>query len=143
MSSGAKLVYLESSVFIAFIQKEPDRYEECAAALREAQAGQTRAITSSLTIAEVVRGENGLLSPEVEAKLTAFFQNEWLKVVWVDRRVAEEARRVSREFKLKPPDAIHVATCVLHRAERLFTYDDKILAAGPGLLPMQGFSRDT
>lgn len=136
-TSSPSVVYIESSVFIALIQKEANRFEDCRAALREAEVGQTRAITSSLTIAEVVKGKDGLITPESEAKVAAFFQHEWLKVVWVDRRVAEEARRLSRELGLKPPDAIHVATAILLKANRLFTYDKKILDAADRLGPLE------
>lgn len=128
MTTESQLVYLESSVFIALINGEAGRVDMCRAALADAEAGTTRAFTSAVTIAEVVRPKGGTVSPEIEAKLDAFFRHPWLHVAWVDRRVAEEARNMVRVFGLRPLDAIHVATAKLYGAARLFTYDGQILA---------------
>lgn len=136
MTTESRLVYFESTVFLALVNGEPGRVDLCRAALSDAEAGHTRAITSAFTITEVIRPKGGVVSPEVEAKIDAFFRHSWLHVAWVDRLVAEEARSLIRTFRLKPPDAIHVATAKVHRADLLFTYDNAILAIGndiPGL----------
>lgn len=128
MSNDVPLVYFESSMFIALIKGEPSRRESCVAAMTDAESGVIRAISSAFTIAEVIKPPGSRpLSPEAESKIDAFFQHVWLRIVQVDRRVATEARRVAREGGLKPPDAIHVATATLYKAQFLFTYDEKIL----------------
>ncbi|HUW65686.1 MAG TPA: type II toxin-antitoxin system VapC family toxin [Spirochaetia bacterium] len=127
MSTKPQLVYIETSMVIAFLKGEEGRVEESKAALFEAEKGHIRAITSALTIAEVVKVEGGVVIEESERLIDDFFVQPWLRVVMVDRRVATKARHIGRQFNLKPADAIHVATAVLYQAQYIYTYDDRIL----------------
>jgi predicted nucleic acid-binding protein len=92
--------------------------------VRDAQAGSLVLVASTLVIAEVVK-LNGSTEPEKkQAKLIQdFFENDYIEIRTVDRLTAELAVEISREHGLKPPDAIHVATAILHGCHCLQTYD--------------------
>jgi len=120
-------VYLDTGVFIALVKSETDRVAACRDALQDASEEKTWALTSALTVAEVVRGEGGTIPESAEPVIDSFFSSPWLRVAVVDQRVAMKAREISRLYHLKPPDAIHVATAILYGASRIFTYDKDML----------------
>ena len=123
----APVVYLETSVFLAIIKGEKGRVDTCRAVLDDGRTRTTKTITSALTLAEVVRGPDGVLPAKAEDTIKGFFRLSWLHVIDVDRIIANRARDVARDHGLKPPDAIHVATALERGAKTLFTFDDKIL----------------
>lgn len=130
MSTDAPpVVYIETTVILALLKGEKGRADLCAAALTDAKEGATHAITSALTIAEVIKlnGEAGYLPESTHETIKRFFQHPWIYVVSVDRRVASQARRIAPQLSLKPPDAIHLATAQLYSAERFFTFDTHFL----------------
>jgi predicted nucleic acid-binding protein len=112
---------------IAFLKGEADRVAACRAALHDGEAGTTRPLTSAFTLAEVVRHGQRRLNGQALAMIDGFFNQPWIRVVALDRNVSTEARRISWEYGLKPPDAVHIATAVFYGAKALFTYDDQIL----------------
>jgi len=140
MSTETPIVCIDTSVFLAFLKAEPGRVSQCAGLFQRAEKGEVQVITSSLTIAEVLYLNGDLLSPEDQAKIDAFFNSSWLGVALVDRLVALEARKVAMQLKstvnhiIRAVDAIHVATAIRYKAQRLFTYDKRMKEVDiPGL----------
>lgn len=88
----------------------------------QAKAGEIAIVTSTLAIAEVTSCG---LDDEAEQKrlIREFFENDYIHVRAVDRRIAESAASISRIHRLKPPDAIHVATAIRWGVYSLQTYD--------------------
>ena len=129
-----QLVYWDSCVFIDWIQKDkPDRVALLQPVIDAAYAGKIVIVTSAFGLAEVVRC-NGpdVLSEEDESRILRFFKNPFISVRNVDRRVAQEARsicrhRLSTGAGLKPPDAVHVATALLHKVGSFHTFDRGVL----------------
>ena len=82
---------------------------------------------------EIITGESPHLSQqEVEETITAFFEPDCINLYAVDRRIAEKARSLiweshDLEFKVKPKDAIHVATAAVANVNVLNTYDPDLL----------------
>ena len=107
--------YWDSCNWISLIaEDEVERADICQHILDDAAAGNGAIVTSTLALAEVVRGKGQPVLPEdQERTIVRFFEHSYLLVEDVTRRVAELARRYAREFGLKPPDAIHFATAVL------------------------------
>lgn len=130
MSNERRLVYLETSVFVAHIKGEQGRAEDCTAVMMQAEAGEFRAITSTVTLAEVIKVPGGYLPESVDTIIESLFKREWLYLVQLDRLVASRARQLSRTHHLKPLDAIHVASALSRGAEKLLTYDGDILKIG-------------
>lgn len=84
-----------------------------------------RFFTSSFTLAEVIKARNRpLLTPAEEKRIDGFFKHEYIKLVILDREVAELARRLARNHGLRPPDAVHLASAVKARADELLTWDE-------------------
>lgn len=121
--------YLESSVFIALIKGEVintiDRGEIAQHILDDASAGRWPIFTSTFTLAEVIKARNRLLlTPSEEKRIDDFFKHEYIKLVILDREVAELARKLARNHGLHPPDAVHLASAVKAQADELLTWDE-------------------
>lgn len=118
LASGLRR-YWDSCNFISLIvEDEADRAEICQHILDDAAAGKTVIITSTLTIAEVIRMRgNPILTEDEETTIAGFFQHSYILLHDVTRIVAENARRLARQHGLRPNDAIHLATALLSDAD--------------------------
>lgn len=121
--------YLETSVFIALIKGEVidgiDRGEIAQHILDDAGTGRWPIFTSTFTIVEVFKKRNRpALTIEEEQTIDAFFKHEYIKLVTLDRYVAEQGRRLARAYNLRPADAIHLASAIRIKADQLLTWDD-------------------
>lgn len=130
-------VALDTQVFIYFIE-ENERFLRLVKPLFEAiDHGTLRAATSALTLMEVLvvpyRNGNSALADRYEALLT---RSRGLRCVDIDRSVLKAAAQLRANFKLKPPDAIQVATALVARCSAFLTNDRRIPPI-PGLKILQ------
>jgi predicted nucleic acid-binding protein len=126
MPSEPRRIYWDSCLYISCIERTPGRCTVLDAIIEAAKARDVVLVASALVLAEVVkiRDDFGATATEEESKLIAsFFENDFISVRALDRKTAEDAREISRQFGLKPPDAIHVATACRFKCECLQTYD--------------------
>lgn len=120
--------YWDACAFLAWLKQEDGRYEGCGNVLREARAGKLQIVTSALTIAEVLMLKGKEPVPERDRRLVRdVFKAEWLILYNVDRTIAESAQEVVWRFRVHPKDAIHVATALSARVDRLDTTDGDLL----------------
>jgi len=97
------------------------------------QRGVLEVLFSPVTIAEV------LIKPEGDAprpwpdphEADAIFDTEGLILVQVDRTIGERTRSLRRRYKLKTPDAIHLACALEHDVAMLVTADGDLLGLPP------------
>ena len=66
------------------------------------------------------------------------FNADGVIMAQIDRRIGERARSLRRRFKLKSPDALHLATCLLLNVEVLVTRDGSDLLGLPTMLREDG-----
>jgi predicted nucleic acid-binding protein len=120
--------YWDSDAFLGWLKAEPDKVSECQAVIRVAEEGNTEIVTSALTLAEVLylRGHQPIPAADAE-KLERFFEHEYIVVNDVDRMLAEEARKFVWDKGIRPKDAIHVATAIDAKVERLETFDADLI----------------
>lgn len=126
-------VYLDTNVFIYALEGYPDFVDELTELFENFDEGNLRAVTSELTLAEV------LVRPFIDGNVerqTAYQQvlqsSEALEVVTVSRDVLIEAARLRSVSTLRLPDAIHGATARLTGCETFLTNDRRLLAI-PGI----------
>ncbi len=130
-----KRPYMESSVFIAFIKGEMIDDHDCKAVvdsiLAGAEDGTFPICTSSLTIAEVFKTKKSTPLTEKENEdLRPYFRAEYIRLIEVDRDIAEHANELCRiaaskpgAHKLRPNDAIHIACAERAGCDVLLSYD--------------------
>lgn len=137
MANSPRRVYWDACTWIALIQKErlhasngrlvEDRDALCRAVIAEAKRGRLEIATSSLSLAEVCKSAG--VQGTSEDAIAAFFENDYVLLVNVDRQVGEHARTLMRagHSSLKPPDAIHMATATIVQVAEMHTFDGRLL----------------
>lgn len=125
----------DACTWIALIQQErirdssgkivEDRYALARSVIDRAERGAVEIVTSGLCLVEVNRD-----SPTTSRdQLVAYFENEYIILVPVDKLVGERARSLmfDRHPQLKPPDATHLATALIANADEFHTFDARLL----------------
>jgi len=122
--------YLDSSVFIAWINKEVvdqvDRFAIADHIIRNAERGKYLIYISALTISEVhklPRGTTPPLTKEQDEMIIRFFLNDWFKVLPVDRDIGAAANKFSRDYGIHGNDAIHLACALRAKCDVLLVWD--------------------
>lgn len=121
--------YWDSSCFLGWLLGEPDKVGECQGVVQAAEDGELKIVTSALTLTEVIKLKNhASLKQEDEAKIKAFFQNDFIIIRNVDRFIAEYARDLIWSYPhLWPKDSIHAATAIKINVDVLDSFDTDLL----------------
>jgi len=122
--------YLDACVFISWIKGEKppdyrvDRGHIVSHILGQAERGIITIYTSSATLAEVHkrRGYSAIEEQQSERILT-YFENQFIMLVDVDRRIGLHANELCRRYELKPFDGIHLASALRANCDVLLTWD--------------------
>lgn len=95
---------------------------DCDLIIEQAERGQLEIVVSTIAEAEVAYIE-GYSASDSEAKIREFFSRDYVVVAGVDSPIARIARGLIRDWKLKPADAIHLATAIRWHIPILETSD--------------------
>ena len=127
-------IYWDSNAFLAWLQNEPGREAACRDTLDAAQNGAFLIITSALTLAEVLwlKGAPRLTEDKADL-LNRFFRRSSIRVVNLDRRIAQRAQRLVWESGIKPKDSVHVASGLQYECPVLETFDLPLIQKGVDL----------
>ncbi|MEI9804690.1 MAG: PIN domain-containing protein [Pseudolabrys sp.] len=134
----APRIYLDANVFIYAYETRGTRSEHAWRIFEAIERDELIAVTSELTLAEVLVGPIHDGDDELAGQYHNIFSSEGeFSVAAVERRVLVEAA-VLRSFarSLKLPDAIHVATARVHDCKFVIS-DDSRLSIAPGLSIVQ------
>lgn len=127
-------VYLDANVFIAAYETRGARSDHAWWILNAVEEGEFAAVTSELTLAEILVGPIQDGDDELARHYRSIIApGGGLEVPAVDRKILIEAaflRTLRRSIKL--PDAIHVATARLSGC-RYIVSDDRRLPFAPGV----------
>ncbi len=125
--------YWDACAWIALIQREEGRFEQCKDVFEMAQAHKVEIWTSAFTLAEVYKRRcNPDISQPVsglevaqDAQFEDFILQDCVNLAQVDVDVGTIARRLLRSHPEigKPQDAIHIATALLNNIDQLHTFD--------------------
>lgn len=129
MANNPRRVYWDACIWIALIQREKnavggsDRDTLCRAVIAEAKKNKFEILISTLSLVEVCK--NPKIRTSDEDQIGAYFENDYILLMNVDRLVGEHARllMMAGHTGLKPPDAIHVASAILGNVSEFHTFD--------------------
>ena len=118
------LIGLDSCVFVYHLESHP-RYSELTAPLFQwIELGKLRAVTSVLSLMEINVRPLALgrqaIADEYEILLSRFPN---LSIRDIDRRVARQAAELRAKYRLRPPDALQIATTLGAGASAFVTND--------------------
>ena len=130
-------VALDTHVFIYFIEEDARFLPLVKPVFEAIDYGTLPAVTSALTFMELLvvpyRNGNTALADRYEALLT---RSRGLRCVDIDRSVLKAAAQLRANLKLKPPDAIQVATAMVANCS-VFLTNDRRIPATPGMRILQ------
>jgi len=130
--------YWDASVFLAYLNNEPNRSDTVQTVLDEiARSRDQQIATSSLTIVEVVTAANcnppRRITAEQEARIDEILEAPFLRLIDTSRFLYLEARTLMRTaldrgWSLRSKDAVHLATAAWLEREvgnvrSIFSYD--------------------
>ena len=120
-------VYFDSNIFVHAFECETDLGHAARRAFECHQNARIAAVTSILTLAEVLplpyKTENLLLEETYESVLA---REPLLEVLALSTSVLRLAARLRVELSMRLPDAIHVATAVQARCDSVLSEDKGI-----------------
>lgn len=134
--------YWDSCLFIDFLNGSPAGQQIVSPLIAAARNGELTIVTSTLSLAEVAYVARELtdgLDVKVENAIeTMFRDNELLTLVEYDEDIGVESRKLIRrtlsmDRRLKPADAIHLATAAAVSADVLFTFDSALIGHAQSL----------
>lgn len=126
--SDIKRVLLDTSVLISWIRGEPAA-ARIAGALNMIDRGEAQLVESVLVLAEVYKQSTAASKSERDqqdaklATIRAKLESREVELLDVTAPVARRATEYRRQFSLKTPDAVLLATAVLNRCDWLLTLD--------------------
>ena len=126
--------YWDSDCFLGWLQAEPDKEQACRTVLEAAEQGDIVIVTSALTLSEVLikRGERPIPKSD-RLRVETFFQNRYIVVRNITRRIAESSRALVWDHGIAPRDSLHVATALDARLNLLNTFDERLIRKGQRL----------
>jgi len=132
--AGHTVLGLDTSIFIYHVEAHPRYLPLTQELLAGVEAGWWMAITSTVTIMELtVRpwqvGRQDV-AREYEALLVHF---PHLTLADVTRDVARQAAQLRARYRLRPADALQVATALIHDATAFVTNDQSLVRVAPTL----------
>lgn len=132
--AGHGVVGLDTCVFIYHFEAHPRYLPHTQRLLEGIQAGGWRAVTSVVTVMEVTVRPWQLERPAVARRYEALLAHfPHLTLADVTRDVARRAARLRATYRLRPADALQVATALVHGATA-FLSNDRELTRLSGLL---------
>lgn len=110
---GRRKVYLDTSVFIYFIENHPRYYDLCDAVFKSLEDGRIEAATSTLTMLEVLVQPYRLKRDDLVLKFYALLTT-YPHLTWIPMTldISDRAAQLRAEYNLKTPDAIQLASAI-------------------------------
>lgn len=123
-----QIIALDSMIFIYLFEADERFYEKTQSIFDQIESGEISAVTSEMSVIEVLSPEKYIKSDELRGEITRFFQeSDGLGVLPVNREIALIAASLRRENKsLRTPDAIQLATAAVSGAGLFITNDRKL-----------------
>lgn len=132
--AGHEVIGLDTSVFIYHFEAHP-RYLALTRVLLDAvQAGRQAAVTSTVTVMELTVRPWQLGRPAVAREYEVLLVHfPHLILADVTRDVARRAAQLRARYRIRPADALQVASALLHGATAFVTNDRQLARLAPEL----------
>jgi predicted nucleic acid-binding protein len=115
---------LDTNLFIYFLEEHPRYGSWCASLFDLIERGHNPAVTSTVTLLELLvqpyRNQKEELAQKIFALASSYPKIEWVPVTM---NLADRAADLRARYRLSTPDAIQVATAIGHKATRFYGND--------------------
>lgn len=119
-----KSVYIDTSVFIYFIEKNTVYHKTCERIFENIETGTVKASTSTLTLLEVLVKPYKLKRDDLVLSFYSLFST-YPNISWINLTlgISDLAAKLRAEYGLKTPDAIQAASAISHDAKGFICND--------------------
>jgi len=121
--AGSRIA-LDTVSFVYFLERHPSYYPSAKDLFERIEKGKFEAVASTLVLTELLvpafRAKDSSRAQEVLRLLTHF---PHLKLIEVTAIIASDASRIRAESSLRTPDALHLATALMEKADWFVTND--------------------
>lgn len=115
---------LDTNIFIYFLQNHPRYGRWCASLFDRIERGHNPAVTSTVTLLELLvqpyREQKEELAQKIFALTSTYPKIEWAPV---SLALADRAAELRARYRLSTPDAIQLATAIGRKATRFYGND--------------------
>ena len=119
---------LDTNVFIYFLENHPRYGSWCASLFDRIERGHNPAVTSTVTLLELLvqpyREQKEELVQKIFALTSTYPKLEWVPVT---TDVADRAAELRARYRLSTPDAIQLSTAIGHKVTRFYGNDRSLL----------------
>jgi len=132
--AGHAVIGLDTAIFIYHLENHP-RYQPLTQELLTGiQDGRQTAVTSTVTVMELTVRPWQIGRPAVAREYEALLVHfPHLTLADVTRDVARRAAQLRARYRLRPADALQVATALVHGATAFVTNDRQLMRLTPVL----------
>lgn len=124
-------VYLDANIVIYAVEGFAPFLAQISTLLTAVNVGEVVAVTSELTVAEVLVKPLKDQQPALQQAYQTFLTpTPKLEVVPISHTILVEAARLRATTKLRLPDAIHLATALHYQCDSFLTNDDLFRVLG-------------
>lgn len=108
-----KSVYLDANVFIYFVEENRRYQDVCKKIFGNIEANSNRALTSTLTLLEILVKPYKLKRDDLVLRFYSLFST-YPNISWIDLTlgISDLAAKLRAEYGLKTPDAIQAASAI-------------------------------
>lgn len=123
-----QVIFLDSMVFIYLFEEDQRFISQVRPIFKSIESSQFIGITSLMSLIETLSPSKYTTDHLTQNEITRFFQETPnLSIFPIDVQISLEAARLRREnTSLKTPDAIQLATALVHQAGTFITGDSKL-----------------
>lgn len=119
------MIYWDACVFISWLENKPDTIDEILSLVEKIESEKAGILVSTLIRVEVLPDKR---PPEADQKFRDFLRRkDQVEEAAMDRTVIEVAKEIRVKTNMSTPDAIHIATAIVHNVRTFYTYDEKLL----------------
>ena len=110
------IIALDSSIFIYHLEEHPSYASFTHEILSGIEFGQWNGVTSVITLMEIGVKPISVGRDDIARKYEALLVNfPNLVICDIDRDVARKAAFLRAQYRVRPPDALHLATAIVNR----------------------------
>lgn len=125
--AGIQSIYIDTAPLIYYVEANPDYVDLMDAILTWLEQHHQQVVLSTLTLTETLVKPMQANDADLQTAYRDLILNTHHVTTYpINVTIAERAAMLRANYKLRTPDAIHLATAILHGCDAFLTNDHKL-----------------
>lgn len=121
------VIGIDSVVFIYLLEEHQTYLDRVRALLDEVQKGKLEAVMSVIGMIEILTGPKKIGRSELAEQYKQIISTfPHLSIVGIDERIVDVSSHLRARYRIRTPDAIHLATALSRGAKTFYTNDEEL-----------------